>query len=147
MRNVLSVGCGVCLLLVGSWVTAMADEPPYTEGTVMDMTFVRVKPGGDEQYMKFLATQWKQLNESAKKDGLVLSYHVIQSTAANREDWDLMLVVEYKNMAAFDGLEAKIRPLMEKMAGSITKAEEQAGKRGEIREIVGEKIGRELILK
>jgi hypothetical protein len=135
------------LWLVGWWATLQAEEPPYTEGTVMDMTFVRVKPGGDEAYMKFLSTKWKPLNEDAKKEGLVLSYHVIQSNAVNRDDWDVLLVVEYKNMAAFDGLEAKLRPLMEKMAGSIAKAEEQAGKRGEIREIIGEKIGRELLLK
>lgn len=137
--------CGLCLFAVVSW--AKAEEPPYTEGTVMDMTFVRVKPGGDEAYMKFLATQWKSLNEAGKKEGLVISYHVIQSAAANKDDWDVLLVTEYKNMATFDGLEAKMRPLMEKMAGSITKAEEQAGKRGEIREILGSKLGRELLLK
>ena len=59
---------------------------------------MRVKPGGDEAYIKFLATQWKALNEAGKKDGLVLSYHVIQSAAANKEDWDMMLVTEYKKV-------------------------------------------------
>ena len=147
MRTVMRVGSVAGLLLAGSWTIARAEEPPYTEGTVMHMTFVRTKSGGGEQYMKFLATQWKSLNEAAKKDGLVLSYHVIQSEPANKDDWELMLVTEYKNMAALDGLEARFRPLVEKLSGSITKAEEQAGKRGEIREVLGEKLGRELLLK
>ena len=142
MRYIL---CVVCVAWVA--VAASADEPPYTEGSVMEMTFVKVKAGGSQEYMKFLATQWKAFNEAAKKEGLIVSYHVISSTAVNRDDWDLVLVVEYKNMAALDGLESKLRPLLEKQAGSMAKAEEQAGKRGEIREIIGSKLGRELLLK
>lgn len=137
--------CAVCLLWVGA--QGFADETPYTEGPVVNLTFVKVKAGGFDQYMKFLATDWKAFMESCKKEGLLTSYRVISGSAVNRDDWDLMLVAEYKNMAALDGLEAKMRPLLEKQAGSASKAEEQAGKRGEIREIVGEKLTRELILK
>jgi hypothetical protein len=147
MKNIVCVGLVMCLAQISSGAAFAADEQPYSEGTVMHMTFIRVKPGGDEEYMKFLSTQWKSLCEAEKKEGLILSYHVIEAPAANRDDWDIALVVEFKNMAALDGLDAKVRPLVAKMAGSVAKADEQAGKRGEIREILGEKIGRELILK
>lgn len=147
MRHLVRATLVVSLVSMSLAIAAYADELPYTEGSVMDMTFVRVRPGGSEAYMKFLSTHWKDFNDAAKKDGLVLSYHVITAPAANKDDWDMMLVVEYKNMAALDGLEAKMRPLLAKQAGSIDKAEEQATKRGEIREIIGEKLGRELILK
>lgn len=124
-----------------------AEDAPYTEGPVLDMTYVKIKAGGFDQYMKFLSTDWKALNEALKKDGTILSYKIVSSNSLNRDDWDLMLVIEYKNMAAFDGLDAKTRVLMEKMAGSMAKADEAATQRGEVREILGEKIGRELILK
>jgi hypothetical protein len=147
MRRVRSAAVLIVCLVVGLAGKMLAGEPPYTEGSVMNVTFIRTKSGGDEKYMQFLATQWKSLMEAAKKDGLILSYHVYGAPAANRDDWNLMLTAEYKNMAAFDGLETKFRALMEKQAGSIEKAEEQAGKREEIREVFGEKLLRELILK
>ncbi len=128
-------------------LAARAEDVPYSEGSVYDITFIRTKAGGEDAYMKFLATTWKPLQEQAKSDGLILSYKVIGGAAANKDDWDIALVVEFKNMAALDGLEAKERALIEKMAGSATKANEAATKRGEIREILGSKLCREIILK
>jgi hypothetical protein len=145
MRNALSLA--LALAVVAVVAPSVAEETPYTEGTVMHMTFVRTKAGGYDAYMKFLSTQWKGLMEAAKKDGLIVSYRVVGGPARDRQDWDLMLVAEYKNMAALDGLDAKFRALIEKMVGSSAKAEEQAGQREEIREVLGEKLGRELILK
>ena len=147
MKSLVRAALLTILIAASVAITARGEDMPYTEGPVVDMTFVRLKSGGEDAYLNFLATQWKATNEAAKKDGLILSYRVVSATAANRDDWDLMLIIEYKNMAALDGLEAKMRPIMEKLAGSIAKANEQATKRDEVREIVGEKIGRELILK
>ncbi|MFN7953721.1 MAG: hypothetical protein U0610_18485 [bacterium] len=135
------------LLVLGVIGVGRADDTPYTEGSVLDMTYVRIKPGGFDQYMKFLSTDWKAMNEALKKEGLILSYRIVSSTSANRDDWDLMLVVEYKNMAALDGLDEKSRGVIEKLAGSMAKADEKATQRGEVREIIGEKLGRELTLK
>lgn len=135
------------LLVLGLSTSSRAEDVPYTEGPVVDMTYVKIKPGGFDAYMKFLSTDWKAINEALEKDGTILSYRVVTSTSLNRDDWDLMLVVEYKNYAAFDGLDAKSRAVLEKLAGSMAKAEEASTKRGEVREILGEKIGRELILK
>lgn len=137
----------VTLLVLGFVGVTRADDMLYSEGPVVDQTFVRIKGGGFDAYMKFLATDWKAMNEALKKDGLILSYRIVGATAANRDDWDMMLEVTYKNMAALDGLDEKSRAVIEKLAGSMAKADEKATQRGEVREIVGEKIGRELILK
>ena len=145
MKHVLSIALVVTLAALIA--PSFAEEPPYTEGNVMELTFVRTKTGGEDDYLKYLAATWKPLNEAAKKDGLILSYRVIGGNPANKDDWDLVLVVEYKNMAALDGMEEKMRPIMEKMVGSSSKANEAATKRGEIREILGSKLCRELILK
>ena len=147
MRHLMRVTLVVLSMSMSFAVAVQAEDAPYTEGSVVQMTFVRTRSGGDEKYMKFLDTTWKSLNEAAKKDGLILSYRVLGAPAMNRDDWNLCLVVEYKNMAALDGLESKFRALMEKQIGSMEKAEEQAGKREEIRDVLGEKLCREMILK
>ena len=73
---------------------------PYTEGSVWSVGFVKTVPGMTNDYYKNLADNWMKMNEAAKKEGLVLSYKVLYGPAANTEDWDVMLMIEYKNMAA-----------------------------------------------
>jgi hypothetical protein len=124
-----------------------AEELPYTEGSVFEMAFIRTLPGGYDAYMKFLQTEWKAVNEAAKKEGLILSYKVGTAAPANKEDWDIVLVIEYKNMAALDGLEEKMRDVAEKAAGSSQKQEERSKDRSKIREILGTKLVRQLNLK
>jgi len=124
-----------------------AEELPYTEGSVFEMAFIRTLPGGYDAYMKFLQTEWKTVNEAAKKEGLIISYQIGTSSPANKDDWDIVLVIEYKNMAALDGLEEKMRDVAEKAAGSSVKQEERSKDRSKIREILGTKLVRQLKLK
>jgi hypothetical protein len=98
-------------------------------------------------YYKNLAANWRMMNDAAKKDGLVLSYKILYSPAANTEDWDIMLLIEYKNMAAMDGLAEKMEALGAKMMGSEDVRKAGAVKRNEIRDILGGKMAREILLK
>jgi len=124
-----------------------AQELPYTEGSVFEMAFIRTLPGGYDAYMKFLQTEWKKVNEAAKKEDLILSYEVGTASPANKEDWDIVLIIEYKNMAALDGLEEKMRDVAEKAVGSSEKQEDRSKERGKIREVLGTKLVRQLKLK
>lgn len=139
----------VAVLLSLSYLptTCFAQEAPYTEGNVWGITLVRVKPGMLDDYLKNLISGWKRENEQAKKEGLVLSYKVISTSAANKEDWDLMLVVEFKNMAALDEADAKFRGIATKLLGTEEELKKGVHARAEVREIIGDKLGRELILK
>jgi len=65
----------------------------------------------------------------------------------NRDDWDILLMVEYKNFAAFDIPEAKWDELMKKVIGDESKQKQGDTQRGELREILGGKTMREVILK
>jgi hypothetical protein len=143
-RNALAVA--VLLSLFYLPTICFAQEAPYTQGTIWNITFVRVKAGMLDDYLKNLIGAWKKQNEQAKKEGLILSYKVIEAAAANKDDWDLMLVVEFKNLATLDEADAKFRAIASKLA---TEEEQKKGvhARAEIREIIGGKLGRELILK
>ena len=143
-RNALAVAVLLSLFSLAS--SCLAQEAPYTEGSVWGITLVRVKPGMLDDYLKNLISEWKKENEQAKKEGLILSYKVISAPAANKDDWSLMLMVEFKNMAALDQADARFRAI-----GSKLSTEEALKKgvqaRAEVREIIGNKLGRELILK
>jgi hypothetical protein len=127
--------------------SVLAQDKPYREGSVWNVTFIKVKPGLFDTYMRDLAANRKKLMDQAKKDGLIVSEKMLTGDAAGREDWDLMLMVEYKNWAAFDGLSDKFRVLAQKMVGSEDKQVQMMTKRTEVREIVGSKNFQEIIWK
>jgi hypothetical protein len=126
---------------------SIAQGLPFTEGSVWSVGFVKTKPGMTNDYYRNLAANWRMMNEAAKKDGLVLSYKILYSPAANTEDWDIMLLIEYKNMAAMDGMAEKMEILGAKMMGTEDVRRTGAIKRNEIRDILGGKLAREIILK
>ena len=127
--------------------TALGQDKPYKEGSVWSVTFVKVKPGMMDTYLRDLGANRKKLMEQAKKDGLILSEKLLSGDAVGREDFDLMLMVEFKNWAAFDGLSDKFRALAEKMVGSEDKQQQMMVKRTEVREIIGNKNMQEIFLK
>ena len=137
----------VLVALVAARAHAQSTEAPYTEGSVWEMTFIRTTAGMDDDYLKGLGTSYKKVMEEAKKQDLILSYHIIAADPANENDWNLMLMVEYKNMAALDGIDAKFRAIEAKMVGNEDAQRKMAVKRLDIRKILGAKLGREIFLK
>ena len=128
-------------------IIVYAQEKPYTEGSVWFITMVRVKPGMLDVYMREVLPLRKKINEEAKKQGLILSDHILSGGASGRDDFDVMYLTEYKNWAAFDGITAKYDAIVGKVIGSEEKQVQLMTKRTEVREIKGEKPMQELIIK
>jgi len=126
---------------------SLTQELPYDEGTVWSIIFIRTKPGMSNEYFRHFATNLRGEYEEAKRQGLILSYKLLFGNAANQEDWDLMIMIEYKNMAAFDGVEEKWETISAKLDGSQEQQKLGYTKRSEMRETFGTKIVREIILK
>jgi hypothetical protein len=135
------------LMLICLPVLSIAQPAPYIEGSVWDVTLIKVKHGMGDEYLRSLASTWKVENEEAKKQGLILSYKILSGSAANETDWDLMLMVEFKNMASLDGADEKFRAIDPKIYGTEEQMKTLLVKRVEIREVFGDKLMRELILK
>jgi len=98
-------------------------------------------------YMRDILPMRKKLDEEARKQGLVLSSHVFSGLSSGKDDWDVMFMDEYKNWAAFDGLNAKYDAIMKRIVGDESKQVDVMTKRVEVREIIGEKVMQELIPK
>ena len=132
------------MLLIAA--SALAQEKPWTEGTVWSISMIRVKPGMFDVYMRDVGPIRKQVMDEAKKQGLVLSYKLFGGSSANHADWDVLFMDEYKNWAAFDGLTKKFEAIQGKLIGNEEKRTRLMIKRTDVREIVGEKVMQELIL-
>jgi hypothetical protein len=120
---------------------------PYTEGPVWELTMVRTKAGMGDDYLKNLSNAYKSTSEEAKKQGIIMDYKIMMGDASGRDDFDILLLVEYKNMAALDGLREKTDPIAQKMIGGEDQLRQGSMKRMEIREILGTKTMREITLK
>ena len=128
--------------------TALADDSKsYTEGTVMEVTSIRTKPGMFDAYMKWLDTTGKQLREDEKKAGIILDYAVYAVTPRSPQDPNVYLTITYKNMAALDGLEDRVEPFMKKIWASRDASAKASADRESLREIIGTELIRKLELK
>lgn len=103
------------IVLVARAGIASAQDRPYTEGPVTIVTSVKVMDGQYENYMKFLAGNWRRSMEASKEAGIVTDYRVYNASPRRVDDADLYLVATYPNMAAFDGMTEKMDPVMAKV--------------------------------
>jgi len=134
-------------LLALTSAVGSAQEKPWTEGSVWSVSMIRVKPGMFDVYMREVLPMRKRINDEAKKQGLLISSHVLAGNATGRDDFDVMFMDEYKNWAAFDGMTGKYDAIMSKLVGSEEKQVQLMTKRTEVREILGDKVMQELIVK
>jgi hypothetical protein len=124
-----------------------ATSAPYTEGSVWEITMVKTKAGMTDDYIKNLTKNYKVAMDEERKQNLILSYKILLGDASAAGDYNMLLMVEFKNMAALDGLRAKTDPITEKIMGSEDQRRDASTKRAEIREILGNKTMREITLK
>jgi hypothetical protein len=144
-QRILGICLGVCLLLLGASVYAQMVRPTHP-GTVWELSFIHVKPGMGSAYEKYLASDWKKMQEALKASGITLSYKVIAAEPHSPTDWDLMLMVEYKDLASLEANEDKADALLQKIVGGDEKTMQGYKERSEIREVLGTRLAREIIL-
>lgn len=128
-------------------IPAMADEHPYSEGPVMNITAIRTVDGKFDEYMAWLSTTWKQLQEASKKAGYIVSYSVFGAEPRGPNDPDIYLVITYKNWAALDGAIEKGDAITKQIEGSLTKANQAQADRSKIRTVIGSQTVQQLLLK
>jgi hypothetical protein len=126
---------------------AYADGPNWDDGPVVNVSYIRTVDGHFNDYMKWLATTFKQEQEAAKKAGLILSYRVLVVEARTPNDPDVMLVTEFKNWAALDHLGSRFDSVLSKVEGSVAKADQSEVDRAKIRTVLGSRTMQEALLK
>jgi hypothetical protein len=142
-----SIAAAIGLALCSTLALAQDATKAYTEGSVWFLSMVKVKPGMGDVYLNEVLPQRKKITEEAKKQGLVLSSHILSGLTANAGDFDILFLDEYKNWAAFDGINARYDAIAAQVIGTQEKQVQMMVKRADVRDIVGEKAMQELLPK
>jgi len=119
----------------------------FHDGPVWTLTFIHTQPGLSLKYMEYLATEWKKEQDALKKAGLILDYKVIGTESHSPDDWDLMLMTEYKDLATLEANEDKMEAVaMQALDINDQKMIEGYKERAGWRDILGDRLAREIIL-
>jgi hypothetical protein len=128
-------------------ITKSSTGAPYTEGAVWTLTMIKTKTGMSDDYFRQISQSVKPVYEEEKKQKIILDYKILDGDSMGAQDFNILIMVEYPNMAALDGLRDKMDPIVEKVMGSQDQQRATAVKRLDIREILGTKTMREITLK
>ena len=120
---------------------------PYNEGPVWTLTMIKTKTGLADEYLKQITETVKPVYDEEKKQKIILDYKILMGDSHNRDESNIIIMVQYANMAALDGLRDKMDPLVEKVMGNEDQRRALAVKRLDIREILGTRTMREITLK
>jgi hypothetical protein len=145
-RNRIFVSSLIALVLALSVVVVAQVSRPYRNGSVWQISFIQMKPGMDTAYLSYLATDWKRNQEALKKDGQILSYKVITTEGHSSTDWNIMLMTEYKDLATMEINQPKADALAQQVVGDDQKQMQGYRDRLQIREVMGTRLAREIIL-
>ena len=119
--RVAAVAAALALGTVGTAQAQMATRV-YDNGPVWTIGYVETKPGMFDDYMAYLSTKWRETNEADKKAGYVLDYKILAVDSPRDNEPDVMLMIQYKNMAAFDRPLAESEATAAKAFGSVVKS-------------------------
>ncbi len=144
-RRILA-GLAVLLVAVTSFSAYAQVKRPFRPGSAWSLAFIRMKPGMEAAYLNYIATTWKANQEAFKKEGLILSYKVLTTEGHSPSDYNIILMTEYKDLATMEANEPKADALAQKVEGDDTKQMQGYKERAEIREIVGDRLAREIVL-
>ena len=92
----------IIALVTISTLFAQRGETWNTSETVYTVTTIDLEPNTDAQYLNQLKRTWTNNMEVFKTEGLVEEFHIYKSINQYDGDFDLLLVVERKNLASLD---------------------------------------------
>jgi len=145
-RNRILISSLIGLLLTVSVVVVAQVNRPFRNGSVWNISFIKMKPGMENAYLNYVSNEWKREQEALKKDGQILSYKVITTEAHGSSDFNIMLMTEYKDLATLEANEEKADNLSQTVVGNDEKQMQGYRDRMQIREVLDVRTAREIVL-
>ena len=131
---------------------AQAGETWTVGESVYQISTIDLEPNVDAQYLNQMKRTWENNMKVFKAEGIVEEYHIFKSINQYDGDFDLMLMVKYKNLAVFDSnpknnkkwdkAEAKARDVI-----SRDQTNQITGTFPKMRTILDQKLMREITFK
>ena len=92
----------VLLPLATPELVAQEGETWKTQENVHNVTLIRIHPNMGDQYLNNLKRTWVTGVKEQMREGLVTDYAVYSSITPNDQGYNLIIVTEHPNLAAFD---------------------------------------------
>jgi len=144
-KLILSSFISVLLLLA---VSAYGQVHKYfTPGTVWGVTTIKIHSGMDQAYLEYLDTELKKESDISIKNGFMKSYKILRSQDDD-SGWNMLILREYDSFASLEKNVEKADEVLRQATG----IDDQKGMQGytdrsKIRDVMGTKFMREVILK
>jgi hypothetical protein len=141
------------LLIVSGSTVAYADLEPWKDYTVSEsvwsVTTIKVHSNMDDAYLQGLKKTWVESNEVAKKLGQIEEYHIYRSDLAESGNFNILLVIKFKNNEALAPNKARYEAFMKEWGAERNKKSTETAQHDypAMRDITGEYNLREIILK
>ena len=119
----------------------------YKTGAVWIVLFVRTLPGKDPIYFNYLADVWKRQQEALKQEGVVLDYKVLQTNQIHKDDFNVLVMTQYKSRASIDENQGKLDTVIRQVVGKDEVTMAAYRERETVRRVFGGKICREVIFR
>ena len=145
-HRLIGASCAAILLMLS--VSAYGQIYKYfTPGSVWEVSMIRIHSGMDQAYMQYLDTELKKESDAAIKNGFMKSYKILRSQGDDAE-WNMLIMREYESFASLEKNAEKADEVLRQATG----LDDQKGMQGytdraKIRDVVGVKFMRELVLK
>jgi hypothetical protein len=81
---------------------AQAGETWTVGESVYQISTIDLEPNVDPQYLNQMKKTWGNNMEVFKAEGLIEEYHIFRSINQYDGDFDLLLMIKYKNLAILD---------------------------------------------
>ena len=144
------------IILISSFtltaLLAQAGETWTVGESVYQISTIDLEPNVDPQYLNQMKKTWGNNMEVMKAEGLIEEYHIFRSINQYDGDFDLLLMIKYKNLAILDSnpknnkkrekAQAKAREVI-----SRDKTNQITGTFPKMRTILDQKLMREITFK
>ncbi|HEX8839892.1 MAG TPA: hypothetical protein VF750_05430 [Sphingomicrobium sp.] len=130
--------------LTGAAVQAQVVERVWDNGTVWTIGLIDVKPGQFNAYMKYVRETVLPRIDYGKRTGAVLDYKILAVQNPRKDEPDILVLQQFKNMAAFDRGPEFFEELSRKTAGSLEAREAQLARGRQLADPMGSMMAREL---
>ena len=147
-KTISNLAVSLILLLAGTSMSFAQSSDPYTDGPLWEVQFVRTKSGMSDMYLKNLSEGWIKVMRAAKDAGYIMDFKVLSAEPASENDWDLMLMYEFKNYAMLDGIRQKMETLEKKVfAAGEDVLHKESVNRNDLRILQGGRLTQQLDFK
>jgi hypothetical protein len=135
-------------LLLVLWPQSAPAQEHYTLGPVSRIILIDIKPGKGSAFWTDLRQNVRPLFDEYKRQGLIEDYSVgLKTTSDGPQDWDVSLVLRFKNFAALDTFATKGDSVSMRYYGTYGQRSQAGARRAEFGTTVGSFLVRGVTLK